>query len=75
MSGKLFITTCFAVLYLLGAELFPTATRTTGLASAVIMGRLGSILAPFIVDMVVSSLIIFLIMGKLRFLINLPLPF
>jgi hypothetical protein len=39
------------------------------------MGRLGSILAPFIVDMVVSSLIIFLIMGKLRFLINLPLPF
>lgn len=30
MSGKLFITTCFAVLYLLGAELFPTSTRTTG---------------------------------------------
>ncbi|XP_021957270.1 organic cation transporter protein [Folsomia candida] len=55
MSGKLFITTCFAVLYLLGAELFPTSTRTTGLASAVIFGRLGSILAPFIVDLVKTS--------------------
>lgn len=54
MSGKFFITTCFAVLYLLGAELFPTATRTTGLASAIIMGRLGSIGAPFVVDLVVG---------------------
>ncbi|CAL8115003.1 unnamed protein product [Orchesella dallaii] len=50
MSGKLFITTCFAVIYLLGTELYPTSTRTTGLAAAVFMGRIGSILAPYVVD-------------------------
>ncbi|CAG7823398.1 unnamed protein product [Allacma fusca] len=51
MSGKLFVSSAFAVIYLLGAELYPTSARITGLGAAVLMGRFGSIIAPYAVDM------------------------
>lgn len=51
MTGKLFISGCFAVVYLLKAELYPTSERTTGLGCAVLVGRIGSISAPYIVDL------------------------
>jgi fucose permease len=56
MAGKLFISGCFAVIYLLGTELYPTATRTTGLGSAVLMGRFGSILAPYVISQTVITI-------------------
>lgn len=55
MAGKLFISGCFGVIYLLGAELYPTSARATGLGSAVLFGRIGSIVAPYIVDLTVGS--------------------
>lgn len=53
MLAKLFISCDFAVIYLLGAELYPTELRTTGLAVGVFCGRLGSITAPYIADLMV----------------------
>jgi len=55
MSAKLFISSAFAILYLLGAELYPTEMRTTGLAVGVFMGRCGAMTAPYIADMMVST--------------------
>ncbi len=54
LCGKLFIACAFAIIYLLGAELYPTTMRTTGLGAAVMVGRFGSMTAPYFVDIKVS---------------------
>ena len=46
--GKFGITGVFAIIYLHAAELFPTVLRSTGLATASICGRFGSMLAPIV---------------------------
>lgn len=51
MIGKLFITGAYSLLYLLCSELFPTCVRSRGLNMASFLGRLGAIIAPFIVDL------------------------
>ncbi|CAL8128169.1 unnamed protein product [Orchesella dallaii] len=51
MLAKLFVSSGFAIVYLLGAELYPTELRTTGLAVGIFMGRIGAISAPYIVDL------------------------
>ncbi|XP_052741002.1 organic cation transporter protein-like [Bicyclus anynana] len=44
--GKLAITFAFNSLYVFTAELFPTDARSSALAAASLLGRLGSVLAP-----------------------------
>ncbi|OXA43589.1 hypothetical protein Fcan01_21495 [Folsomia candida] len=51
MLAKFFISSTFAIIYLLGAELYPTEMRTTGLAVGIFCGRLGGGSAPYIVDL------------------------
>ncbi|CAL4069503.1 unnamed protein product, partial [Meganyctiphanes norvegica] len=51
MIGKLFITGAYSLLYLLCSELFPTCVRSRGLNMASFLGRIGAIIAPFIVDL------------------------
>uniref|UniRef100_T1JCC2 Major facilitator superfamily (MFS) profile domain-containing protein n=1 Tax=Strigamia maritima TaxID=126957 RepID=T1JCC2_STRMM len=52
---KFCITATFAISYLFTAELFPTSVRNVALTSSSMCGRIGSILAPFIVDLVKSD--------------------
>lgn len=52
LIGKLFITGAFAVICIVIAELYPTSERATGYAAAALMGRIGSIAAPYVALMV-----------------------
>ncbi|VVC91065.1 unnamed protein product, partial [Leptidea sinapis] len=45
-AGKLAVTLAFNSLYVFTAEMFPTSARSSALAAASLVGRLGSILAP-----------------------------
>jgi len=52
LFGKLVIGGAYALVYLYATELTPTLLRTYGLGTASTVGRVGSILAPVIVDIV-----------------------
>ncbi|KAG7165543.1 solute carrier family 22 member 15-like [Homarus americanus] len=51
MVGKFFITSAYQVVYLYSSELYPTCLRTQGLGVSSMVGRIGSIISPFINDM------------------------
>ncbi len=46
--AKMGVTAAFAVVYLYGAELFPTVLRQTGIGSSSMCARVGTIIAPFV---------------------------
>lgn len=46
--GKLAVTTSFVILFVYGAEIFPTPVRGFGVGFCSIMGRIGDILSPVI---------------------------
>ncbi|XP_037786417.1 organic cation transporter protein-like [Penaeus monodon] len=50
MTGKLFISASYQIIYVYVTELFPTEARTTGMGSAIVASRIGSVLAPFVTD-------------------------
>lgn len=56
LFGKLLIGAAYALIYLYATEVFPTLWRAYGLGTASMVGRTGSILAPFVVDLMVSSI-------------------
>merc|ERR1712112_67702 len=51
LVGKFFMAAGFAVLYLYGAELFPTTLRSTALGLQSVSARVGGIIAPLITSM------------------------
>ncbi|XP_069189978.1 organic cation transporter protein isoform X2 [Procambarus clarkii] len=51
MVGKFFITSAYQVIYLYSCELYPTSLRTRGLGVSSMIGRVGSIISPFINDL------------------------
>ncbi len=55
MGGKFFIASAFTVIYLVIGEIYPTAMRSTGQSSGTIMGRFGSIAAPYAADLLVCN--------------------
>jgi len=57
MIGKLFVASAFSVLYLVVSEVYPTVARTTGQGASTLMGRFGSIAAPYVADLLVYKTI------------------
>lgn len=54
MTGKFLISMTFAIAYLYTAELFPTKVRNVAVGTASTFARIGSISAPYIVDLLGS---------------------
>jgi len=54
--GKFGISAAFAVIYVWSAELFPTPVRNSGMGSSSMMARVGSMICPYIADLVSASL-------------------
>merc|ERR1711860_177747 len=54
MTGKFLISMTFAIAYLYTAELFPTKVRNLAVGLASTFARIGSISAPYIVDLLGS---------------------
>ena len=52
MLGKLFATAGLITIYVLSAELFPTAIRNVGMGSSSSWARVGGMIFPFIADTV-----------------------
>ncbi|XP_005104628.1 organic cation transporter protein-like [Aplysia californica] len=48
--GKFGVTVCFAVVYVFTVEVLPTVVRNSGLGGCSFMGRIGSIISPFIAN-------------------------
>ena len=55
MVGKFLISMTFAIAYLYTAELFPTNVRNVAVGTASTFARVGSISAPYIVDLLVIA--------------------
>jgi len=55
MLGKFLISMTFAIAYLYTAELFPTKVRNLAVGMASTFARIGSISAPYIVDLLGSA--------------------
>ena len=74
--GKFGIICVFAIIYLHAAELFPTVLRNTGLGSASMFGRVGSMLAPVVGRELhpTATLSIFASMSMLAGILTLWLP-
>ena len=50
--GKIFVTGAFDVIYLYTAEVYPTMFRAIGVGTGSMIARIGSLLSPFIVELV-----------------------
>ena len=50
-AARLAASTAFSILYLYSAELFPTGVRTTGVGCCSVCARIGSMAAPYIVEL------------------------
>lgn len=51
--GKFFNSAAFGVAYIYSAELVPTEVRNSSVGTSSVCARIGSALAPFIVDLLV----------------------
>merc|ERR1711878_87233 len=79
MLGKFLISMTFAIAYLYTAELFPTKVRNVAVGTASTFARIGSMSAPYIVDLLGAihagiPAIIFGIVATIAGLLSLMLP-
>jgi len=79
MIGKFLISMTFAIAYLYTAELFPTSVRNVAVGAASTFARVGSMSAPYIVDLLGAihagiPAIIFGIVATIAGLLSLMLP-
>lgn len=51
MIGKFCIAASFAIIYVYSAEIFPTVVRNVGIGTCSTIGRIGSILSPFVKEL------------------------
>ena len=54
LIGRMCISAAYQVLYLYSAELLPTEVRLQGLGSATVASRLGSMISPFVTELLVG---------------------
>ena len=52
LLGKFSVSSCNSVIAIFGPEIFPTVLRNTGFGSSSAVGRIGSIAAPFMKNLV-----------------------
>lgn len=52
MLGKFCVTSSFGIIYVYSAEVYPTVLRQIGMGSCSVAGRVGSVLAPFMKELV-----------------------
>ena len=52
MLGRFFVSVAFAVIYVYGAELFPTVIRTSTMGVGIAFARVGNMIAPYLADVV-----------------------
>jgi len=53
MIGKFCVTCTYAMIYVYSSELYPTVARNIGVGSSSMVARVGSILAPFVKELVI----------------------
>ena len=51
-SGKFAVTTLFNMMFIYASEVYPTSVRAMGLSASCFFARIGSVLAPFAVELV-----------------------
>ena len=66
MIGKVSIASSYQVIYLFSTELIPTEVRQYGLGSCNVMARMGSILSPYITDLLVNNVLLYIMSSKLE---------
>ena len=54
LTGRMCISAAYQVLYLHSVELLPTEVRLQGLGSATVASRLGSMISPFVTELLVG---------------------
>ncbi|XP_038044550.1 organic cation transporter protein-like [Patiria miniata] len=78
MLGKLFSTAAFDIIFLMSAEVFPTVLRSAAFGASAMVGKVGGMVAPFIVYLNVIHnsipMIVFGVLSLLAGLLVLPLP-
>lgn len=57
MIGKFCVSAVFSVSLLFISEMYPTAIRNTGLGTSLTISQIGSIIAPYIVELLVLTVI------------------
>lgn len=55
LIGKFCVSAVFSVSLLFISELYPTAIRNTGLGTSLTVSQIGSVLAPYLVELLVMS--------------------
>lgn len=81
MIGKLTITSSYGAIYVFTAEQFPTVIRNVGLGASSTFARIGGVIAPYVIHLVIYDfnfliiLNIFIPIMLLQSEIWMPLPF
>lgn len=55
MMGRFFVTAVYGIITLYTTELFPTEIRTSAVGASSTCGHVGSMIAPFVVDLLVNK--------------------
>lgn len=56
MIGRLGVSAAYAIIGIYTAELFPTEVRNTAIGVSSMIGHIGSMMAPFVVDFLVDPI-------------------
>lgn len=55
LLGKFCVSAVFSVSLLFISEMYPTAIRNTGLGTSLTMSQIGSVIAPYVVELLVMN--------------------
>lgn len=55
MMGRFFVSSVYAIITLYTTELFPTEIRNSAVGASSTCGHIGSMIAPFVVDLLVNE--------------------
>lgn len=70
MIGKLTITSSYGAIYVFTAEQFPTVIRNVGLGASSTFARIGGVIAPHVIHLVIHYFNFLIMFMMYLFLIN-----